>query len=62
MCERYVSQVASHTPPTGDLALDPGMCPEWESDQQRFDSKAGTQSPESHQPGLYLVFLMDYLI
>ena len=23
--------VASHTPPTGDLAHNPGMCPDWES-------------------------------
>ena len=23
--------VASCTPPNGDLALDPGMCPDWES-------------------------------
>ena len=23
--------VASHVPPTGDLAHNPGMCPDWES-------------------------------
>ena len=22
--------IASHTPPTGDLACKPGMCPDWE--------------------------------
>ena len=25
--------VASHAPPTGDLAHNPGMCPDWESNQ-----------------------------
>ena len=44
--------VASHAPPAGDLALNPGMCPDWESNQQPFGSQASTQSTESHQPGL----------
>ena len=39
--------VASHTPPTEDLALNPGMCPEWESNQGPFDSQASTQSTEA---------------
>ena len=34
------------------LALNPGMCPDWESDWQLFGSQAGTQSTEPHQPGL----------
>ena len=25
--------VASHAPPTGDQARNPGMCPDWESNQ-----------------------------
>ena len=44
--------VASRTPPTGDLARNPGMCPDWESHQGPFGSQAGAQSPEPHQPGL----------
>ena len=28
--EKYQCVVASHTPPTGDLACNPGMCSEWE--------------------------------
>ena len=40
--------VASHAPPTGDLAHSPGMCPDWESNQQPFDSQAGSQSTEPH--------------
>ena len=40
-----------HIPPTGKLALNPGMCPDWESNRQPFDSQVGTQSTELHQPG-----------
>ena len=43
--------VASHTPPAGDLACNPGMCPDWESNQQSFGLQAGTQSTELYQPG-----------
>ena len=38
-------------PPTGDLACNPGMCPDWESNQQSFGSQAHAQSTELHQPG-----------
>ena len=37
---------------TGDLACNPGMYPDWESNQQPFGSRAGAQSTEPHQPGL----------
>ena len=43
--------VASHMPSTGDLACNPGMCPDWESNQWPFGSQTGTQSTEPHQPG-----------
>ena len=43
---------ASPGPPTGDLAWNPGMCPDWESNRQRsFHSQAGAQSTDPHQPG-----------
>ena len=52
--------VASRTPPTGDLAGNLGMCPNWESNGWPFSSQAGTQSTEPHQPGqknnLFLFF------
>ena len=48
--------VASHMPPTGDLARNPGMCPDWESNQQPFGSQACAQSTELHHPGPDLVF------
>ena len=47
--------VASHTPPTGDLACNPGTCPDWESNQPPFASQAHTQSTELHQSGLILI-------
>ena len=43
--------VASHLPPTGDLAYNPGMCPDWESNWWPFGLQASTQSTEPHQPG-----------
>ena len=33
--------VAFCMPPTGDLARNPGMCPDWESNWQSFGSQAG---------------------
>ena len=42
--------VASHTPPTGDLAHNPSICPDWELNQRPFGSQGGTQSTEPHQP------------
>ena len=40
------------TPPTGDLAGNPGLCPDWESDWQHLGSQASAQSTEAHQPRL----------
>ena len=39
--------VASHVAPTGDLACNPGMCPDWESNWRPFGLQAGAQ-PLSH--------------
>ena len=50
--------VASGTPLTGDLDHNPGMCPDWESNQQPFGLQSklqtSTQSTESHQPGTHI--------
>ena len=55
--EKHQCVVASHTPPTGDLACNPGMCPDWESNWQPFGLQAASQSTEPHQPGLvYKIF------
>ena len=39
--EKHQCVVAPHAPPTGDLARNPGMCPDWESNQQPFGSQTG---------------------
>ena len=53
--ERNINVVASCVPPTGDLAHNPGMCPDWESNQRPFGSQVGAQSIEPHQPGLSFI-------
>ena len=42
--------VASRTPATGDLAHNPGLCPDQKSNRQLFCLQAGAQSTEPHQP------------
>ena len=54
--EKHQCVAASHTPPTGDLARSPGMCPDWESNWRPFGSQADTQSTEPHQLGLSFNF------
>ena len=48
--------------PTGDLACNPGMCSDWESNPQPFDSQAHAQSSELHQPGRNTLFLFHLYI
>ena len=48
--ENHPCVVASHVPLTGDLTHNPGMCPNWESNQQPFGLQASIQSTEPHQP------------
>ena len=43
--------VAPHTPTTGDLAHNPGMCPDCELNRGTFALQAHAQSTELHQPG-----------
>ena len=47
--------VASHAPPTEDLAHNPGTCPDWERNQRPFGSQSSTQSTEPRQPGLKIM-------
>ena len=49
--------VASDMPLTGDLAHNPGMCPNLESNQWPFSSKTGAQPTEPFQPGLILYII-----
>ena len=46
--EKHQCVVASHAPPTGDLARNPGMCSDWESNCQPSGLQASTQSTEPH--------------
>ena len=39
----------SHTSPSGDLACNPGMCPDWESNWQPFGLQYDAQPTEPHQ-------------
>ena len=43
-------------PPTGDLACNPGMCPDWELNRWPFGLQISTESTEPHQPGQYRCF------
>ena len=49
--KKHQCVVVSHAAPTGDLAHNPGMCPDWESNQRPFSSQACAQSTELHWPG-----------
>ena len=49
--ERYQCVVASHAPPTGDLARNPGKCPDRELNWGPFGSQMAAQSTEPYQPG-----------
>ena len=60
--ENHRCVVASHIPSTGDLACNPGLCPEWEWNQQPFGSQAGGPSTELDQPGLFFFFFLVYLL
>ena len=40
MGEKHQCVVASRTHPKGDLARNPGMCPDWEASQQHFGLQA----------------------
>ena len=54
--EKHQCVVASHALLAGDLACNPGMCPDWESNWWPFGSQADAQSTDPYQPGLYVEF------
>ena len=55
--EKHQFVVASHMSPAGDLACDPGMCPNWKSNWRPFGSQASAHSTEPYQPGLLLILI-----
>ena len=54
--------VASHKPPAADLARNPSVCPDWESNWEPFGLQASTQSTEPHQPDLQFFILIKYTL
>ena len=54
--EKHQCVVASCASAAGYLTHNPGLCPEWESNQRPFGLQASTQSTEPHQPGLIFSF------
>ena len=57
--EKHQCVVDSCTPYAGDLACNPGLCPDWESNQQPLASQVGTQSTDPQKTGL-LVLLKNH--
>ena len=55
--EKHRCVVVSCTSLTGDLACNPGMCPDWEPNQRPFGLQSGAKSTEPHQPGQLLCLL-----
>ena len=51
---------ASRTPLTGNLACNPGMCPDWESNQQPFGLQPAF-NPLSYTSQGYLFDFLSYL-
>ena len=60
--EKHQCVVASHMAPTGDLAHNPGMCPDRESNRQPFDSQP-TFNPLSYtsQSNIYTFIVFHFL-
>ena len=48
--EKHQCVDVSRVPPAGDLARNPGMSPDWESNRRSFGSQTRTQSTELHHP------------
>ena len=49
--EKHQCVLASQAPPSGHMACNLGMCPDWELNQRSFGLQSGAQSTEPHQPG-----------
>ena len=52
--EKHQCVVVSQVPPIGNLACNPGVCPDRESNWQPCRSQASAQSTDPHQPGCFL--------
>ena len=59
--EKHQCVVAYCMPHTGDLAHNPGLCPDWELNQGPFGFQACTQSTEPHQPGEIMLSYQSFI-
>ena len=59
--EKHQCVVGSCVSPTGDMAWNPGMCPDWELNQRPSCWQVSTQSTEPHLPWLMTIFITDNL-
>ena len=60
--EKHQCVVASWALPIGDLASNPGMSPDWESNQQPLAPQASTQSTKPHQPGFNVALICTFIM
>ena len=59
--EKHQCVVASHMAPTGDLACNPDMCPDWESNWHPFGSQPMLSPLSYTSQGFFIVFLQNFL-
>ena len=59
MQERNINQLPLMHAPPRNQTHNPGMCPDWELNQQPFGLQAGAHSTEPQQPGLFFSFKTD---
>ena len=61
--KKHQCVVVSRMPPTGDLACNPGMCPDLESNRRPFGSQAGTVlNPLSHTSQACYIFTIIFFL
>ena len=56
--EKHQCVVTSCMPCTRDMARNPDMCLDWESNPRLFGLQSGAQSTESHQAGRKDIFII----
>ena len=61
--EKYQCVVAFHVAPTGDLAHNPGICPDWESNLRPFGSQPMLNPLSYTSEGwIYFLKILKYML